>query len=226
MAFAAPKGDAGSFLVMAAPAVWEQAGVDSEHVGRDRLTTAVFLHEFAHTRQIQGFQAFISPLEEAWVFAEELGDDVVQDRFASHPGYRPAYEAERDLLYGAAAADGIDEVRALAAEALALMRARHARWFTGENALFALLDDAFLSFEGAGQWVGYAWLTHPQGGAVSPDVALAGMRRGGRRWSQDEGLALFLVLARLLPDWPALVFAGQPIGALDLLERAIRDNEN
>ena len=48
------------------------------------------------------------------------------------------------------------------------------------------------------------------------------MMSGRRRsWSQDEGLALFLVLDRLLPDWPALVFGAQSAGAAQLLERAV-----
>jgi hypothetical protein len=222
MSFAAPKGEAGVFFVMAAPDFWAGAGVDSEELGRERLITAVFLHEFAHTRQIPSFQPIIAPIEEAWTFPEEVSDNVVQDRFGSDSAYVAAYEAERDLLYRAAAADSLEDVRALAAEALAMMKARHARWFTGDDEVFGVLDDAFLSFEGAGQWTAYAWLVHPGGGGVRPDAALPGVRRGGRWWSQDEGLALFLVLDRLLPDWPARVFGPRPAGAIELLEQAVR----
>jgi hypothetical protein len=37
-------------------------------------------------------------------------------------------------------------------------------------------------------------------------AALPGMRRGGRHWSQDEGLAIFLLIDRLVPGWQARVF--------------------
>src|SRR2546422_6597172 len=46
---------------------------------------------------------------------------------------------------------------------------------------------------------------------------------GKRRWwVQEEGLGLFLVIDRLLPGWPLLVFHDPSMGALELLERAVR----
>jgi len=46
---------------------------------------------------------------------------------------------------------------------------------------------------------------------------------GKRRWwVQDEGLGRFLVVDRLLPGWPLLVFHDPSMGALELLERAVR----
>ncbi len=221
MTFASPDGEGGSYFIMAAPDFWAAAGVDNEVLGRSRALTAVFLHEFAHTRQIPFFQDVIAPIGESWVFPEELSDDVVQERFGSDSAYVAAYQVERDLLFRAALADSISQVRALAAEALAMMRTRQARWFTGENEVFTLLDDAFLSLEGAGQWTGYAWLTHPNGGGVQADVAMEQMRGRKQSWTQDEGLALFLVLDRLLPNWPALVFGTRSAGAVQLLEQAV-----
>jgi hypothetical protein len=220
MSFAAPVGG-NAFFVMAAPAFWEQAGVDSAQVGRDRLLTAVFLHEFTHTQQIPAFQRTIGPIEQRWTFPEEVTDDVVQERFGGNAQYRAAYERERDILYRAAEAPSTAEARALASSALAAIDARRNEWFVGENALFHTLDDIFLSFEGAGQWAGYAWLIHPTGGGVARDTAIAAMRRGGRSWTQDEGLALFLVVDRLMPEWRAQVFGAKSIGARELLTKAI-----
>jgi hypothetical protein len=39
---------------------------------------------------------------------------------------------------------------------------------------------------------------------------------------QDEGLAVFLVVDRLVPGWPLLVFRDPSMGALALLERAVQ----
>ena len=217
----ASASDGRPFFVMAAPDVWIKAGVTSAQFGRDRLLTAVFLHEFAHVRQMPGLERILAPIDKAWRFPQELTDDVIQQRFGSDAAYEAAYQQERDLLYRAAAARSNDEARALAAQALALMQARHAKWFTGENEVFRVLDDVFLSFEGAGQWVAYAWLVDPRGGGAARDAALTGMRRGGRSWSQDQGLALFLVVDRMLPEWPVFVFGPESIGARDLLDRAL-----
>jgi hypothetical protein len=186
----------------------------------------VFLHEFTHTRQIRGMAAVIGPIDKTWqkTYHEELDDDVIQHHFAQDSLYVAAYNAERDLLYRAASAPSIGESRAFAQQALDMMRTRHARWFTGDNAVFATLDDVFLSLEGSAQWTAAAWLAHPKGGGLGQDQAVAKMLGKRRWWSQDEGLALFLVLNRLWLDWPQAVFASHSPGATELLERAIRES--
>jgi hypothetical protein len=216
LSFADHDRASGPFFVMAAPSYWKQA-IGAEGPG----LTGVFLHEFAHTRQIRGLVDVIGPIDSAWAYPDELDDDAVQTHFGSDSVYVAAYLAERDLLYRAAAADSLAEVRALAKQALDAMRRRHARWFTGDRAVFATLDDTFLSLEGAGQWTASAWLAHPAGGRLDRDAAVAKMLGRRRRWSQDEGLALFLVVDRLMPGWPALVFGPSSMGATALLERAI-----
>jgi hypothetical protein len=207
----------GPFFVMGLPTYWASAGY-----GQEPGLTGVFLHEFSHARQLPGMAAIIGPIDSAWSFPEELSDDAVQTHFGSDSTYVAAYMAERDLLYRAAAAESREEVHALAGQALTMIRSRHARWFTGENAVFATLDATFLSMEGAGQWAAYAWLAHPAGGGLDREAAIRRMLGRRRQWSQDEGLALFLVVDRLFPEWPSLVFRRPSIGAVELLERATR----
>ena len=101
------------------------------------------------------------------------------------------------------------------------MRARRARWFTGEQAVFAALDDVFLTMEGMGQWLAYRSLLSPGGGGLAPDAALPAVRRGGRQWSQDQGLALMLVVDRLLPGWQQRAFADPDWRAERLLSAAL-----
>ena len=43
-------------------------------------------------------------------------------------------------------------------------------------------------------------------------------------WSQEEGLALFLLLNALVPDWQARVFGPAPVPPFALLEDAMRAN--
>jgi hypothetical protein len=44
----------------------------------------------------------------------------------------------------------LEESRTLAKQALDMIRARHAKYFTGDNAVFATLDDVWLCMEGMG----------------------------------------------------------------------------
>ena len=214
--FASGDKKTGPYFVMSAPDYWVQKGLTSKEA-----FTPVFLHEFSHVRQVGGFKV-IGEIEDGWKFKDDFDDNVVESHFKSNEEYVKAFNAERDLLFRAADAESKDEVRKLAAEALKMIKARHARWHTGDEAVFTKLDSVWLSLEGSGQWIGYAWLKHPKGGALDAKEAVEKMRGRRRRWSQEEGFALFLVVDRLLPEWPSLVFRQPSMGAVELLERAIQ----
>lgn len=208
----------GGYFAMSLPSVWRGAGVDSDF-GLEQLMTGVLLHEMMHIRQIDlAATSLAGAAASVGVGDDELTDNVVQDRFKSDPAYVAAYEAERDLLFAAAGAPSNGEARELAARALDLMRARHARWFAGDKAGFAPLDDVFLTMEGMGQWLIYRHFL--AAGRPAAEV-LPAVRRGGRQWSQDEGLALILVLDRLLPRWQARAFRDPDWRASQLLAAAV-----
>lgn len=218
MSFANLDRATGPYFVMAAPSYWEKTGRSPPN----DPPTPVFLHEFAHTRQVRGMGRIIGPIDSTWAYPEELDDDAVQKNFGSDSMYVAAYDAERELVYRAAAARSKKEARALAREVLASIKSRHARWFTGDKAVFAILDDTFLSLEGAAQWAAAAWLAHPEGGRLTQDAAVAKMLGRRRWWAQDEGLGLFLLIDRLVPNWPRLVFRDPSMGVIALLELAVK----
>ena len=216
MTFTSASPGGGPFFVMAAPSYWA-----AQEKGDEPELTAIFLHEFAHTRQIGGMGDRLGPIDASWSGEEELNDDAVQHRFEGDPEYVAAYVEERDLLYRAAGAATTGEARALAARALERMRRRHARWFLGEDAVYAELDQIFLALEGVGQWTAFAWLADPRGGGLDRATAITTMLGRRKWWVQDEGLALLLAVDRLLPGWAALEFGNPAPGALDLLALAV-----
>jgi hypothetical protein len=75
--------------------------------------------------------------------------------------------------------------------------------------------------EGLGQYTMYAWLIHPKGGNIAAETAVKGVRRGGRWWSQEEGLALFLALEKLAPPkkWAPKMFGSTTESVLRLISR-------
>ena len=222
-AFAAPTGDAtagAGYFVMGLPSVWRAQGVRSA-LGLERLMDGVLLHEMMHTRQFYFVNPALADVTRRHGLPEDsVTDDAVQQAFAATPAYVADYTAERDLLFAAAAAPDEADARRLARQALARLRARRARWFVGPSVKWAPLDEIFLTMEGLGQWVAYAWYSGAGGPRLAPDVVLREVRRGGRHWTQDEGLALFLVVDRLVPGWQRLAFAARPWTAAALLERA------
>lgn len=207
------------FFFMSLPSVWRTAGIQSG-VGLERLMDGVLMHEMMHAYQFYFVNPLLAALTKQYGLPESIGDDSLQEAFEGDEAYASDYRAERDLLYQAADAPDDATARDLARQALGRMRSRRATWFTGDAAKWAPLDEIFLTMEGLGQWVIYAWFTDPRGHGLDRANALREVRRGGRSWTQDEGLALFLVVDRLLPGWQKLAFARKPETAEALLNRA------
>ena len=190
--------------------------------GLERLMNGVLLHEMMHIRQTELANAALADLVRAIGIADDdLTDDIVQERFGGDPEYAAAWGAERDLLFAAAAAGEDGEARQLAGRALAMMRACHGRWFAGDQAAFREIDSVFLTMEGMGQWLIYQYFLSPEGGGNDPAEALPAVRRGGGQWSQDHGLALILVVDRLLPGWQRRAFRDPDWRAERLLAAAV-----
>lgn len=208
--FAATFGDPPRpFLVMAMPSIWRATPRHAKDPNLERVMRAVFVHEMTHTQQTAALGRRIGELGQALgITDDEMNDDIVQQRFGTNDAFRAAYEKERDLLYRAAR----EKDRAVARQALEVMKERRTRFFAGRDAPFAELEDVFLMMEGVANWA-----AHKSSGE---NVDL--MRRGGRYWSQDEGLALFLTIDALLPDWQSRAFSATPPSVFALLDEASR----
>lgn len=221
LSFAGPVGDAGAaFFVIAMPSVWRRHPRHAADPNLETLVRAVFAHELTHTQQVSALYRRIDALEAAAGRPDNFNDDIVQERFDTVPGFRAAYEAERDLLFAAAAEADPARRRALAAQALASATERRARYFTGANAVYADIEDVFLNMEGVANWAAYRVILHHAGADADPAALLQSFRRAGR-WSQDEGLALFLVIDALVPGWQQRVLGPEPPGVFTLLEEGV-----
>ena len=218
MTFVATYDDAQTpFMVMAMPSIWRAEPRHASDPMLPQLMRAVFTHEMTHARQAAGIGSRLDAVQRQHGLPDDLNDDIVQNRFSAVPGFTAAYEAERDLLFRASREPDRARQRALVAEAVAAMKARRAKYFTGENVVFAEIEDIFLGMEGLGQFVAYrsAMLD-----GLGREDAIANVRRGGRFWSQDEGLAAFLVIDALIPAWQPRVLGSNVPGVLELLSEA------
>jgi hypothetical protein len=205
------------FFVMALPSVWTAAGLTA--LGDEGLT-AVLLHEFSHTRQINPLKPAFDAAAKIYKMPDDFSDDSLQAHFKSDPAYVAVWEKETDLLYRAATEPDDAKARAYARQALGLMEARQKRWFVGDEAKWQPYDDIFLTMEGFGQWVAYAWLSDPKGAAMTTNAAREKMQGKRGWWSQEEGLGLFLVIDRFVPKWAEKAFGSPPKLAIDLLREA------
>ena len=220
LSFAAPYDSPGgkrSFFVFSLPSVWRAAPHLKDQTNIDQLVRSVFVHEMTHTEHGY-FHARLDELEKRLPKGEELDDDIIQNKFAANTEFSTMFEAEKALLYRAANARTKGEKRASARMALIDVVQRRSRFLRGENSVFGELEDVFLTMEGAANWAAYQSLI--AGGMAEAD-AQAAIRRGGKYWSQDEGLALFLVIDALLPGWQRRAFADKNATAFEMLADAV-----
>jgi hypothetical protein len=224
MSFAAP-GKQKVFFVMGAPSFWQKAGVQSKELGLDKMLTGVFLHEFAHTRQINGFGKQMDSFEHHKFTDVELNDDIVQNYFKKDSVYEKLFRQEAAKFYEAAAAKDKSTAKILLREALDMLKSRQSAYFINDKSVLTPLDDIFLSMEGVGQYVAVAWLVHPKGGNLPLATAMTGFRRNGKNWSQEEGLATFLALTNIAKiNWAEDVFGPNPKTIVTLIENALSEN--
>ncbi|HEX7707114.1 MAG TPA: hypothetical protein VF701_11715 [Thermoanaerobaculia bacterium] len=215
------SGDKGqTYLVMSTPGVWEAAGV-GEGSSLETLMVAVMLHEGSHVAQIGPYGPRLEALIERNSLPDSFDDNVVQKRFQNDEEFVASVKEETRLFLAAASAQSDGEARSLAREALRLVRERQARWAVGSDAYLAEAEDIWLTFEGAGQWTGYQWLVHPEGGAQPPEEVVTRFTRG-RWWSQTEGFAVAMALDRIAgPGWKRHAFGDGARTVLEMLGDAL-----
>lgn len=208
-----------SFFVMPLPGYWQNKGVSSEELGLDNLVTGVFIHEFSHSQQMQNFGKTMTVYEQQTDYGVEFSDDIVQTIFETNPAYLNLYSKEVSHLYASVSGNSLDK-KALN-EGFSIMRQRQSEYFREKFKALTEIDNFFLTMEGLGQYSMYLWLTHPEGGNIKKEVAIAGVRRSKKWWSQDEGFALFLILDRLATPnkWAKDMFGNKPESVTALISR-------
>lgn len=206
-----------AFFVMAMPSVWQTKEVSAPT--RAEYLQGVFSHEMTHTRLLVAINRRVRELARRNDLVYPINDDVIQAEFLKTPGFEAAFTRERDQFYRAALEPDPGRRRHSAAKALEMVRYRHARFFTGPTAAYAELESLFLTMEGVGQWAAYR-LAHTRAGGNDAE-ALRLVRDNKKYWSQDEGLALFLLIDAIVPGWQSRVFSATPASPFALLDEVL-----
>jgi hypothetical protein len=201
------------FFVMALLDVWRQQPAAAKHPDLRHIILGVVSHEMAHTLQLPAVARRIHALGERFDLPENVNDDIVEDRFSGNEAYSKAFDREVDAFYEAFRANDPVKRRALVRRGLAMARARQAKYFTGEDAMYAPLEGLFLNMEGVGTWVSYKLGYSTETGK--------GLERARNNWSQDEGLVLMLLVSELVPDWRKAVLEDL-VSPFDLLKESVR----
>ncbi len=223
MSFAAPVNNnpEDMFFVMALPSFWELAGIQDNELGTDNLYTYIFLHEFSHIMQGQNFGKRLTDFESVLGKDVNLTDDIIQEEFAEDSLYSKAFDEELALFYKAFAASDPDSTLTLAQRGIDLYKSRQQRYFTANRTIYVELDDFFLTMEGMGQYLPVLWFSDSTKLNLGEDVFVK-MKTGKGSWSQNEGLALFLLYNKISnPNLGEEMFGNEVHPIIDLLEEAV-----
>lgn len=210
-----------AYFTMPLPSFWKQSGVTSKELGLANLITGVFIHEFSHAQQMQNFGKKMTEYEQQTNFEQAFTDDIVQHLFAKDSSYVESYHKEVALLYSSLNNNGLDKQKL--STGLALLKQQHKEFFKGEFASLHQIDNFFLTMEGLGQYSMYLWLTNARGANLNKELAIEGVRRGGKWWSQDEGFALFLILDKLAKPkkWAKDMFGTKTEDVTELIDNLL-----
>jgi hypothetical protein len=220
-AFSAPYNDGKkSFLVLAMPSVWQKAPHLKAEANLNVLIRSVFVHEMTHTNH-KNFYETLNRIGKQHVFSEGFDDDVVQNHFSKSEDFRKIAETEIDLLFQAAGETDLRKKLQWAKNAFDIIQARRRKFFVGKDAIYTQLEDIFLTMEGAANWAAYR---SAKAEGMSGTEAIKLLRRG-KRWAQDEGLALFLLADSFAPALQKKVFGKSEVSIIDLLQKAIKRNK-
>jgi hypothetical protein len=157
-------------------------------------------------------------LEKRFEVPAEVNDDMVENRFKDVPGFKEAFNAERDLLYRAVAEADPAQRRTLIDQALGMARQRRERFFTGEDRPYAELEELFLNMEGAAEWARFKYHQAAPGNTMSDAEIISFIRGQENSWSQEMGLALVLLLEKEVPGWQRQLLGPEMVSPLKLLE--------
>jgi hypothetical protein len=190
-----------AFLVLALPDLWGRNPQASRDPHLAVRIPSVALHEMIHTRQMGALQSRVHAIGQRFDLPARFNDDVVEDRFGDSAEFRRMFATERDLLYDAVAESDVKRSITMVAEAISIAHGRHERFFTGNDEGYSDLEGLFLNMEGVAEWVRFkSYQADPSWPSADGDI-IAFLRGQENNWSQDEGLALVLLLDRMVPDW-------------------------
>jgi hypothetical protein len=209
------------FFAMSMPSVWRADPHYATFARLDDLLDGVISHEMTHTRLLPPINRRIRELGRKFDLPMPLNDDVVQARFGKVQGFERAFNQERQLFYRAVLTANPIQRRDYTAAALSLGRQRRTRYFTGANEPYAEIESMFLVLEGAGQLAAYRAVARGAEADGIDAAAISLVRDNRKYWSQDEGLALFLLIDAMVPDWQSKIFTSAPASPFSLLESAI-----
>ena len=210
-----------TFFISPVPAFFHTIAPPDQKIYLDLLLTGMNMHELTHTRQLPFVISQILQAQKNYKLPESIDDNSIERTFENNEAYKALFVKEKTHLWNAAMAANLDSCKRQLKIALDLATERQRTFFVQENEGYKKLDDIFLALEGSAMWAQYKTTRKyaPQG--QSPEQTLYFLFQHGNSWSQEEGLALFLIIDKLVPGWQAQFFSKELPSPFELLRKHV-----
>lgn len=211
-----------SFCIIPLPSIFHKLDGLGAAAEMGELFLGIALHELTHTRQLSFVMGEIKRLSKRYPVPEQLDDNLLEDTFAKNKAYAGQFFREMELLGNAYMAETPAQGKRDLARALQMIQQRRARYFVGKRKVYAPLEEIFLTLEGAAMWAHFQMARdHAPAGEDVP-TTLNKLAAKTNAWSQVEGLSLFLLIDRLVPDWQIRYFAPNPPSPFAVLRSTLQ----
>lgn len=221
-AAAMPVGDNKKiFFISPVPTFFHTLAPPDQAPYLDLLLTGLNMHELTHTRQLSFVLSQILEAQKKYKLPESIDDNSIERTFENNEEYKALFFKEKTHLWNAAMTGNLDSCKQELKSALDLVDERQRTFFVQENEGYKKLDDIFLALEGSAMWAQYKTTRKyaPQG--QSPEQTLYFMFQHLNSWSQEEGLALFLIIDKLVPGWQVQFFNKEMPSPFKLLKKSL-----
>lgn len=214
--------DQKTFCIIPLPSMFHKLDGLGTAAEIDELFLGVAMHELTHTQQLSFVMGEIKRLSKSYRLPQPLNDNLLEDTFGKNKVYTRRFNRELDALGDAVMAGTTAECRRELARALAMIQQRRARYLVGKRKAYAPLDEIFLTLEGAAMWAHFQMARDHTPAGEDVTTTLNKIAAKTNTWSQVEGLVLFLLIDRLVPDWQARYFAPNPPSPFAVLRDALK----
>jgi hypothetical protein len=208
-----------TFFISPVPAYFHTLAPPEHTPNLDLLLRGLNMHELTHTRQLPFVLPQILKAQKKYKLPESIDDNSIERTFEKNEAYKTLFFKEKTHLWNAVMTSNVDSCKLELKAALQLAAERQRRFFVKENEGYKKLDDIFLALEGSAMWAQYKITLKYAPPGQSPAQTIFFIYEHGNSWSQEEGLALFLIIDKLVPGWQGQLFSSALPSPFELLKK-------
>ena len=196
-----------AYFVAPLPSLFRKLATPDQAGVLELLFLGNAIHELTHTRQLPMVIPQLLEIHKT-DSRKSLDDNTVEQEYSNNPRYKQLYADESKHYWNAVFTSDNDSCITKCKQALQLTEIRKSEFFSATNQSLGRADEIFLSLEGSAMWAQYRVMLKNVPNPNERDL-ISWLVQQSPAWSQERGLALFLLIDRFDPSWKNQFFEKQ-----------------